>query len=301
MRYPDAAAFRHALEARLKPAPETNPARLVRDRKRIVFDRLLVRLVAVAGDQWLLKGGFALDLRMAERARATKDVDIEWREADEALLDALIEAAAYDAGDFFVFGIERSEVPADRLAGGLRFRVSATLAARPFESFPLDVGFRPADEFGAETLITADLLGFAGIPPVEVPAIPLVRQVAEKLHAYTRTYEGGRSSSRAKDLVDLALIAQCATLDAGSLRQGLDTTFSERGAQPVPRRLPTPPAEWTPQFSKLATSIGLSDALASGHRLAASLLDPVLDDEIRAGTWSPDQARWTADRPQADD
>ena len=43
----------------------------MRDRKRVAFDRLLARLAATAPDRWLLKGGFALDLRLAERARST--------------------------------------------------------------------------------------------------------------------------------------------------------------------------------------------------------------------------------------
>jgi predicted nucleotidyltransferase len=76
---------------------------------------------------------------------------------------------------------------------------------------------------GAEILTTPDLLGFAGIAPVAVPAIPIVVQVAEKLHAYTRVYEGGRVSSRAKDLVDLALIASLFTVDANELRQTIET------------------------------------------------------------------------------
>lgn len=71
MRYRDAVAFRQALEQRLKASAGDGP-RLSRDRKRVAFDRLLVRLAAAAPDQWLLKGGFALDLRLAERARATR-------------------------------------------------------------------------------------------------------------------------------------------------------------------------------------------------------------------------------------
>ena len=77
MRYRDAVAFRQALEQRLR-AGAGDGARLSRDRKRVAFDRLLVRLAAAAPDQWLLKGGFALDLRLAERARATKDIDLDW-------------------------------------------------------------------------------------------------------------------------------------------------------------------------------------------------------------------------------
>jgi hypothetical protein len=75
MRYSDGIAFRQALEQRLKTRAGGQEARLVRDRKRVAFDRLLARLAATAPDRWLLKGGFALDLRLAERARTTKDVD----------------------------------------------------------------------------------------------------------------------------------------------------------------------------------------------------------------------------------
>lgn len=74
----------------------------------MVFDRLLVRLVAVAADRWLFKGDFALDLRLTERARATKDIDLDWRDHKDELLDALLDAADHDAGDFFVFRIERA-------------------------------------------------------------------------------------------------------------------------------------------------------------------------------------------------
>lgn len=131
MRYENATAFRQALEQRLKDRAHGDSARLVRDRKRVAFDRLLVRLLAVANGQWLLKGGFALDLRLLARARSTKDIDIEWRTGDEGLLDALLDAVGHDAGDFFAFAIERAGVPEDRLGGSHRFRVSASLAGRP--------------------------------------------------------------------------------------------------------------------------------------------------------------------------
>ncbi len=241
MKYRDAAAFRQALEERLKAGAEGEPARLSRDRKRVAFDRLLARLVAVAPGRWLLKGGFALDLRMAERARATKDIDIEWRDDATELSEVVIQAAEHDAGDFFVFTIERAGTPEDRLGGAHRFRVSSMLATRSFESFLLDVGFRD-EEVATETLATADLLGFAGIPPVQVEAVPVELQVAEKLHAYTRTYEGGRASTRAKDLVDLVLIAELTPLDAGALRQAIETTFAKRGTHALPRELSAPPA-----------------------------------------------------------
>jgi nucleotidyltransferase AbiEii toxin of type IV toxin-antitoxin system len=124
MRYRDAAAFRQALEQRLKARAGGDGARLSQDRKRVVFARLLARLVAAAPDRWLLKGGFALDLRLFQRARATKDVDLDWHAAEEELLEAVIDAATHDAGDFFTFAIERS----DTRKTGL---VAATASASP--------------------------------------------------------------------------------------------------------------------------------------------------------------------------
>ncbi|WP_166354304.1 nucleotidyl transferase AbiEii/AbiGii toxin family protein [Phytoactinopolyspora limicola] len=83
----------------------------------MVFDRFLARLVEVAAGEWVLKGGLALDLRLADRARSTKDIDLAWRGDEDELLDVLIDAAVYDQGDFFTFAVERTGDP-DRGAGG---------------------------------------------------------------------------------------------------------------------------------------------------------------------------------------
>lgn len=296
MRYRDAAAFRQALEQRLKAQAGGDGARLARDRKRIVFDRLLARLLATAPERWLLKGGFALDLRLADRARATKDVDIDWWADEAKLFETLIEASSYDADDFFVFSIERSDTPVDRLGGSHRFTVSASLAGRQFERFLLDVGFRRGETPPIEILRTPDLLAFAGIEPIEIEAIPLELHVAEKLHAYTRSYEGGRSSSRAKDLVDLVLIAELSQLDAARLRAAIDSTFARRATHPIPTAFPTPPADWTPQYRQLAETVGIAGELSVGHGEAAALLDPILSGEVKVGTRNPESRRWISDR-----
>lgn len=292
MKYQDAAAFRMALEQRLKDRADDGST-LSRDRKRVAFDRLLVRLQAVAANRWVLKGGFALDLRLAARARSTKDVDIEWRAAEDELGDTLLDAAEHDAGDFFVLSIERTRTPADRLGGAHRFRVSASLAGRLFETFLLDVGLRDDDASGADTLRTDDFLAFAGIEPIGIPAIPLELQVAEKLHAYTQTYEGGRTSTRVKDLVDLALIAELSSLDAATLRREIASIFGRREAHTPPHALPSPPPEWALPFGRLAEEVGVSAELAAGHREAAAMLDPVLGGEIVRGEWSPDDRSWS--------
>jgi Nucleotidyl transferase AbiEii toxin, Type IV TA system len=292
MRYRDAAAFRQALEQRLKTRAAGDAARLARERKRVVFDRLLARLAVAAPDRWLLKGGFALELRLAERARATKDVDLDWQAAEEELLDALIAATAHDAGDFFQYAVERSGVPEDRLGGSHRFRVAASLAARPFETFTLDIGIRSNERVQPERLTTPDVLAFADIEPVTVPALPVELHLAEKLHAYTRTYEGARPSTRAKDLVDLALIAELSTPHAASLRGAIDATFARRDTHPVPAKLPAAPEDWRVPFRQLAEAVGVPTELAAAHGDAAALIDPILTDQVRAGTWEPGAHRW---------
>ncbi len=54
--YLSGAAFRQALEQRLLRRSRDSGTSLVRLRKAVVFDRLLVRLVIAAPGRWVLKG-----------------------------------------------------------------------------------------------------------------------------------------------------------------------------------------------------------------------------------------------------
>lgn len=163
MKYASAATFREALEDRLKERAGRDGAGVARLRKQVAFDRLLARLAEVAPSTWALKGGFALELRLADRARTTMDVGLAWSGAENELLDVLIDAATRDLGDFFILTIECTADPPDRLGGAHRLRVAASLAGRLFETFLLDVGEGDAYAAELEFLTTPDLLGFAGI------------------------------------------------------------------------------------------------------------------------------------------
>lgn len=222
----------------------------------------------------------------------TKDIDLDWHEPDDELLDTLLDAAGHDAGDFFTFRIERAGPPEDRLGGSRRFRVSASLANREFETFLLDIGFRVIPKERVDTLTTPDLLAFADVAPVTVPAISLETQVAEKLHAYTRIYHDAQPSSRTKDLVDVVLIAELASLDAVALRCAIETTFAVRSTHPVPTTLPTPPPEWSIPFAELARTVGVPTDLASAHTTAAEFLDPILDRRVLNGAWDIEKRQW---------
>lgn len=76
MSYHSPTAFRQPLEERLRQHERQTGEPLVRLRKRITFERFMVRLQEKENSPWVLKGGFALELRLGERARMTKDLDL---------------------------------------------------------------------------------------------------------------------------------------------------------------------------------------------------------------------------------
>ena len=91
-------------------------------------------------------------------------------------------------------------------------------------------GSRPPGK--PDTVRTSDFLSFAGIEPLELPAIPLAQHLAEKVHANTRSYgTAARPSTRPKDLIDILLIADSQTLEAAALREALRDTFEARAHQ----------------------------------------------------------------------
>jgi predicted nucleotidyltransferase component of viral defense system len=282
--YATPAAFRSALESKLKNAARERNLTPMRLRKVVTFDRFLARLTTVAPDRWLLKGGAALDFRLQDRARTTVDLDLAFL-AEKARVDAdIIAATRINLGDYFTFTAERIPVPAGQEDVAASFRVLASIAGRLFEPIQLDVAW--TDPFmGSELVQGGDLLSFADIQPVTVPAIPVEQHVGEKLHAYTRVYVSG-PSSRVKDLVDLVLIALHRELGAEQLKRALDTTFHGRDTHVLPVSLPDPPGTWRGPYQRLAREVGLDEDMDKGWTVAAALLDPVLAGHV------PGVARW---------
>ncbi len=300
MKYGSAAAFRMALEQRLLNLTRETGLSLARLRKSVVFDRLLARLFASAPDRWVLKGALALDFRFESAGRATKDIDLVRRDNEEAATEDLIAAQATELDDHFVFTIEKVEQREEwQEVAALRYRARAELAGRLFDEAIIDIGFSDPLQWEPERVRGPDLLGFADIEPAEVPALPLEQQVAEKLHAYTRVYGSGHSSSRAKDLVDLVLIKSYAALDAGLLREALLKTFRSRALQDLPSSVPGPPPDWETAYRKLATEVGIDPTLSVGLAEARALLDPILEGEA-IGHWDPAHQHWEGESSSQD-
>ena len=81
--YATAGAFRRALEERLKRASLTDQIDLNRLRRQMAFDRLLARLFREEPAPWVLKGGYALELRF-KAARSTVDIDLTLQQVVKA-------------------------------------------------------------------------------------------------------------------------------------------------------------------------------------------------------------------------
>ena len=233
--YATATAFRRALEDRLKQVAGQERVALERLRREVAFDRLLARLFNRGDAPWVLKGGYALELRMKE-ARATKDIDLALRHTlgkekggplNDAILEALQAAAALDLGDFFEFQFGGVMKDLDAAPyGGARFPVTARMDARVFIEFHLDVGAGDVVLTPFDLTQGRDWLGFAGISAPQFPTISREQHFAEKLHAYTIPRK--TPNSRVRDLVDMILLIDSKQLDRRP-RSRLDCAGAWRG------------------------------------------------------------------------
>lgn len=276
--YADGTSFRQALESRLKRTAQDRALPLNTLRQKVVMERFLARLFARGDAPWRLKGGYAMELRLAPRARTTRDLDLaalhkrsSSAESHDTLIESLRESALLDLGDFLEFAVQGPGAPlAAGQAGGFRFRVTVTLGGRAYAGFHVDTGLdgEPADP--AESLTCEDHLGFANILPARALLVTREHQFAEKLHAYTRPW-GKRTNTRTKDLIDLLLLIELGMHDHEALRKALDKTFGRRGSHSLPQELPTPPTEWADEFAALARQVALAETTleAAFHRLSS--------------------------------
>lgn len=270
--YATATAFRRGLEDRLAAAAKADGVDLQRVRRQVAFDRLLSRLFVEPNLSWVLKGGYALELKFAT-ARTTKDLDLgldrlpgkggDWNQRAGELLAVLQEKVARSAGDFFEFIIGEPMTELDAAPySGARYPVEAVLDGRTFARFHLDIGTGDVQREPVELVQPRDWLAFAGIPAPTFPSISREEHFAQKLHAYTfpRTE---RPNSRVKDLVDLVLLIDHGGIDLQRLRVDVVDTFARRKTHAVPLTLDPPPDFWTPTFAKMATDCGITPDIAA--------------------------------------
>ena len=243
--YATPAAFKQALEQRLRTASSLERMDLARRRQLLVFDRFLARVFSQLGERVWLKGGLVLELRLA-RARTTKDVDLRCIGDPDRIVEELRAAGRLHLGDFMTFELtphsQHTVIHNDGMKyDGLRFRAECRLAGKLYgQPFGVDVAFGdPLTEPG-DVIVAHDSLAFACVPPPRFVVYPIETQIAEKLHAYTMPR--ARPNTRVKDLPDIALLATARELCASRVRTALLRTFDYRATHSVPTVVPDAPA-----------------------------------------------------------
>lgn len=87
-RYQDAAALRHAVEARLARDASNSGADLAQRRRLVAFCRIAARLSSDPAGRWILKGAAAHESRLCDRARTTRATDLTPAPGAKSLLTA---------------------------------------------------------------------------------------------------------------------------------------------------------------------------------------------------------------------
>ncbi len=269
MQYQTDTAFRTALEERLRRRAEQDGEPILRVRKRVVFERCMVRLQQDETSPWVLKGGFALELRLGNTARMTKDLDLT---ADlgffgaepvtvTKLSDRMREDLRKDNDDRFVFRLtegSEEELPTQGVKS-YRFAVEARLDGRTFERITVDIGVGDPLIPPLEDVKGSDLLSFAEISVPTIRVTSRAQHFAEKVHALTRPFDD-RINTRVKDLADLMLFTEHALLQPGDAKVAVTEIFGNRKTHEVPSKIEVPPASWSNSYSAMAAQLNLKEA-----------------------------------------
>lgn len=205
---------------------------------------------------YFLKGGVALELRFATRARATKDLDLGLEGPRGSRVDLLGRALAlgFDAFTFRVKARTRDMEQADTV----RVNVAVSYRTRAWQTVELDLG--PASGQMVD-LVDPQVAGLAelGLPVTSpVRCLGLAEQVAQKLHACTSP----NSPGRARDVLDILLIDMLAGLDYVRVADAAQRVFAARGTHAFPPDF-TMPAEWRPEVESIAVQLGITNPNAT--------------------------------------
>ena len=263
MAYESTAALRQALEARLGTRSRETRIDLERLRRRAAFERLLVRLELGAPRRWIVKGGMALEIRLGDRARSTRDLDLAVREAESsaaALRELLIDCLSVDREqDGFEFLVAEPTLVMPDEAGrpGWRFPVESRMGGRTFARVRVEVVARADEIAKTQRVELPGLLDFAGLERHEVEVVDPAQHFAEKVHALTRTY-GGRPNTRVRDLPDSVLLIDEGLEPSAEVHAIVSGLFRLRATHSVPAELPDPPPFWRERYRAIAHELDVS-------------------------------------------
>jgi Nucleotidyl transferase AbiEii toxin, Type IV TA system len=207
-------------------------------------------------DHYDLKGGVALELRFAEGARTTKDIDIGVPGERQPRLLAFQNAVGLGFDDF-TFQVKGKPLNMDKV-DAVRLELAIRYRTRAWQTIDVDLG--PSGT-GAIELVVPTIRGVAAMGlrvPSPVRCMNLSEQVAQKLHACTGPYSQGR----ARDILDILLIDLLGEPDLLTVREAAKKVFAARATHPFPPAIQIP-NEWRLELEALAKELGYPVILAA--------------------------------------
>ena len=304
-RYPTAKDFRQAITQRINTEAARRRRSVSELRREFLYQRFLARVFHSSnGDQWVLKGGVGLLIRLPI-ARFSQDVDLY--NAVHGLDDAIANLRAcvvIPDLDPLTFQIGKV-VPMSGAVTGATITVEAYLGATVFGNFTIDLStdlehVGAVDRIRPDHVITIDDIS---APPVIV-VCAMADQIADKVCAMYSTYGVGQQpSTRYRDLVDLVLIVQSSSIDAADTRAALVQQSQVRHIV-LPAVMRSPAPSWTVSYRQQAAQTPrllqeLRD-LKAALAFVGRCLDPLLSNTVTSGVWDPSAGSWTAGVPSQD-
>jgi hypothetical protein len=263
------------------------------------YDRFLCRIFSEPeGPLLLLKGGTRM-LAAVPNGRATRDVDLEAREHTlEAAIANLKRLAAIDLGDFLLF-----TYTGHRAAGGAN-QPNVEAAAVRFEVTIIGVGQQNPlwVDLAVHRRPSAPVVKSAPAFRLDIPQfqtfdyamIALEDQIADKVCAIMSGYGlTGTGSSRAKDLIDIVILAVHQEIDAADLYRAIRMEATNR-ALPAFTSVTIPEAIQA-GYGNLAKNVTPIDGFRTWQEAASlvnKLINPVLIGNVSEGRWSPERRTW---------
>ncbi len=200
---------------------------------------------------FVLKGDSALELRYKSRARASRDIDLEFSGALDDIHEAVVTCVNVGWSGFGgrVLDPQPLNIPWTYVTGQ-RFSVQLSYLGRPFARIPLEIITRKPRGIEYVHTLQLDPVGLPSPDPIACLSLPY--QVAEKLHACTDPLDRHRTNDRVSDLMDLILIEDLSPeLDLYATRIACIGVFTDRSTHPWP-----PVVSFSPQLNRLWDGLG---------------------------------------------
>jgi hypothetical protein len=175
---------------------------------------------------------------------------------------------------------------------GYRVRFDMYLGVTSLGILKVDLVTGPPPTGTIDTLDPATRLITDRLTTYPYRVFPICNQIADKVCAIMTTYSDGRSASRAKDLVDLVVIANTQQVNAMALNVAIAWESRRRQLGKL-ERLAIPPS-WVKTYVSEAKSVpacGGHPDVASAAQFMEVFIDPVLAGR-KTGTWEPTALAW---------